>query len=57
MAERGASVKLKETIEVRSNLINITPITDCETFHMSGYPIAISHNWCDDIAKVIILEY
>lgn len=57
MASRGESVKLKETIEVRSNLINITPITDCETYHMSGYPIAISHNWCDDIAKVIILEY
>lgn len=58
MVARGSVIKHKETIEVRDNLIAMTPLTNCETDGAwSGYPMSISHDWHDDLTRAMLLEY
>lgn len=53
----GSNVKKKETVELRTNLLpNLSPTLWMNTVNMSGYPISISREWRDDVAKVVIIE-
>ena len=53
----GSNVKKKETVELRTNLLpNLSPTLCMNTVNMSGYPISISREWRDDVAKVVIIE-
>ena len=51
-----ASAKRKLTIEVDSVLINVTPQNKVSIDNTTTYPIAISHDWRDDITKLVLLE-
>jgi len=53
----GSNVKKKETVELRSNMIqDLSPTMWLNTVNLSGYPISISREWRDDVTKVVIIE-
>ena len=56
MCTRGAYTKKKEIVPLLSNMVHCTPTMWIETDDMTGYPISISHSWCDDTEKVYILQ-
>jgi len=53
----GKDVKKKETVEFRTSLVaDLSPAIFLRTVNMNGYPVSISHEWRDDVSKVIIIE-
>lgn len=53
---RGKYLRRVERVQVRSNLMSITPYTKCTTAQMTGYPMSISHRWRDDITEAYIMQ-
>ena len=53
---RGKYLCRVERVQVRSNLMSLTPYTKCTTIQMTGYPMSISHHWRDDITEAYIMQ-
>lgn len=53
MVARGAETKYKEYIEIDAEP---SPTYICETVNMTGYPMAVGHDWADDKVRILILE-
>ena len=51
-----SAVKKKETLDIRHDLVVLSPLYMCETAQMTGYPLSISHHWRDDVDRVVIVE-
>ena len=56
LISRGYSTKAKEVLNVRHDLISLSPTSYCESGQMSAYPIAISHKWRDDLLNVVLVQ-
>lgn len=56
LISRGYSTKAKELLNVRHDLISLSPTSYCESGQMSAYPIAISHKWRDDLLNVVLVQ-
>lgn len=56
LISRGSGPKAKEVLNVRHDLISLSPTSYCEDGLMSSYPIAISHKWRDDIMDVVLVQ-
>lgn len=56
MIARGAYTKMKQVVNLRSTEVTVNPRTSCECIGMSGYPIAVSREWRDDLINLTIME-
>jgi hypothetical protein len=57
VATFGSSSRRRLAVELRRDLIaDITPRHKVTIDGMTGYPIAISHEWRDDVTMVTILQ-